>query len=374
MTNRLLVGHRSRTVPTGYGGNDSYTKVLLDFESGVADSNVGGLAKTWTAHGAIATTGSQFVFGSKSLACTGNVNDYIDTPDSADFNLGAAASWEIDFWFKVGGGDGTRRYIFGQCDSGGNDFSIACAVNENNKLWVQLSNTGNTIPATLITGTTFLTSGATWHHAVIQFNGYYYLLFVDGVIQNTTNGVFSSALWNSSSPFAIGRPGAGAFNAFNGWVDEFRISVGEQRFYTFAYTVPTQPYDQLGTSTFTDYGVWLSKPGIDVFTATDDQCLLTTGAKNFQFLMRGSVAVPASTNVTVYFGTTLASIPVIGWGVKKTVGGWINLPAFDSNLPNDGEALGIVMKVQPFTDRIVFKNIYTIDETVVYVVLGMSAA
>lgn len=56
------------------------------------------------------------------------------------------------------------------------------------------------------------------------------------------------------------------------------------------------------------YGLWVSRPGFDVNTATDDQMLFNTTEESFKVLQKGSVVVPNNGN-PVYVYHNLGVIP-----------------------------------------------------------------
>ncbi|WP_156905461.1 hypothetical protein [Maritalea myrionectae] len=55
------------------------------------------------------------------------------------------------------------------------------------------------------------------------------------------------------------------------------------------------------------YGLKVSKPGVDVFAAADDQLFLSTGFKSFQFAHAGVIADPGSVGAE-----RTVSFPAIG--------------------------------------------------------------
>lgn len=48
-----------------------------------------------------------------------------------------------------------------------------------------------------------------------------------------------------------------------------------------------------------DVGLFISKPGIDVMTATAENLLFSTASRAFQFVQSGMLAVPSSKEVTI---------------------------------------------------------------------------
>lgn len=221
-------------------GNDSFTKVLLHFDgtnggTTITDSNAGGAAKTWTANSSTTST-TQAKFGTASLA-TGAGVGWADTPDSADFSLGAG-DFTIDCWFWVAGGSGVQRHLFGQSNSALTQFSYLAVITSANVMIFEISSDGTSGVA--VTGTTAFTATGWNHFAAVRTSGVL-KMFLNGT-QEGGNVAFSSSAFDSANKFAVGRIGEYPSNEWNGFIDEFRISVGTAR-WTTNFTPPAAPYD-----------------------------------------------------------------------------------------------------------------------------------
>src|SRR5262245_47332410 len=216
-------------------GNDSAGKVLLHLDgtngsTTITDSNVGGSAHTWTNHtGSISTAQSKF--GGASYDAT--AGGYVDTPDSADFTLGGG-DFTIDLWFYRSGGDGTRRFIAAQSDSAGGNRPFDLRLTTGNVVEGRVNN-----GLTAVTGTTTITATG-WHHVAFVRTGNTLKLFVDGT-QEGGDVSFSGTLADSSSNLAVGRAGEFTTDPWNGYLDEFRLSVGTAR-WTANFTPPGSAY------------------------------------------------------------------------------------------------------------------------------------
>lgn len=223
--------------PDNLTGNDTYTKILLHMDganSGTSfpDTNFGGTAKTWTAHSAITDT-STFEFGLSSENC--GSTGYIDCPTNADFNLGTG-DWTIDHWFNINtAGNGTARNAFGLDDGATNQAYLGFMTAAN--VFSCFASIGGS--SFSITGTVAITT-AGWHHMAFVRTGTSLMMFIDGTQQGTTPTVSGTVL-NPATTFSVGRSGARAASNWNGFIDEFRLSVGIAR-WTSNFTPPTQPY------------------------------------------------------------------------------------------------------------------------------------
>jgi hypothetical protein len=245
-------------------GNDSFTKVLLhmdgtDASTTFTDSNIGGSAHTWTAAGNAQIDTAQSVFGGASGLFDGT-GDWISTPDHADFNLGTS-NFSIDFRFRMGGGDGAGIYFAGQTDAG--------ALTAAGSSFYILRNTDGTILAALSDGTAFTTISTVsayttavntgWHHLEFTRSGSNIYLLIDGVQAATT--AFTGTVPNVATVLSIGSRNNSS-GPFNGWIDEFRLSVGVAR-HAAAFTVPTEMY----------LSAWL-----EIMTITNDTSITLTSS------------------------------------------------------------------------------------------------
>lgn len=219
----------------GLSGNDAFTKILLHMDgsnggTAFTDSNIGGSAHSWIAHSATTDTGT-VKFGTASLNC-GAAAGYIDTPDSSDFTLGSG-DWTVDFWFNVQGGAGTQRRSYGQSDSTGAVVAVNGGLLTSNACFLQAGGS----PNITVSGTTAITT-AGWHHYAGVRAGNVLKLFVDG-IQEGGDVAFTGAVTNSADNFSVGR--ATLSQIWNGFIDEFRLSVGIAR-WTANFTPPANQY------------------------------------------------------------------------------------------------------------------------------------
>lgn len=224
-------------------GNDLFTKVLLHFAGADAstafpDIGAGGAAHTWTAAGnaQVDTADKKFGVGSLLLDGTG---DEITTPDNTDFNL-AASNFTVDFWFKMGGGDGVGMNVAGQTDVGitaaGSSFRITRDAGGTFTAYVS----NGTSLVTAATATTYTTaSNPGWHHLELTRSANVLYLFIDGILAAST--AFTGTVPNAAGVFGIGSRGSAGTANFFGWLDEFRLSVGIAR-HTANFTIEPAAY------------------------------------------------------------------------------------------------------------------------------------
>lgn len=226
-------------------GIDRYAASILHFD-GTDGSTVitesSTTARTWTANGNAQLDTADFKFGTASLLCDG-AGDYLSTPDSTEITLGSN-DFTIDFWFKIDGATGTNISPAGQTSSsGGANTNSAWFVERNgssNTLRFIITNSSNTTP--FIGATSFSsTENPGWHHMACVRSSHTVSMFVDGILEAT--GAYTLAINDSSAALSIGRPGEFNGQYWQGWIDEFRLSVGVAR-WTSNFTPPAAPYDE----------------------------------------------------------------------------------------------------------------------------------
>lgn len=220
-------------------GNDRYTKLLLHFDGAdasttITDTNRGGSAHTWTAAGNAQIDTAQSVFGGASLLCDGT-GDWVTTADHADFTLGTS-NFTIDFRLRPAA-DGTALRPAGQGPVGLAAASTPWYFERlaTNKLRAHVSN-GSAF--TTLDTTSNVVAGA-WYHVALVRDGNTLRLFLNGTQEATA--AFSGTIPDSANALRFGAAGEETTSPWNGWGDEFRLSVGIAR-WTANFTPPTAGY------------------------------------------------------------------------------------------------------------------------------------
>lgn len=232
------------TSATQADGNDTYTKILLQFAGAdasttITDTSVGGSSHTWTASGNAQIDTADSKFGGSSCLFDGT-GDYVSTTDHADFALGSG-DFTIDFWFKTTAASGAFLNLCGQCDNARSAASTSFYIERDDNGAISATVCVGATTYSCLTSTQFTDILATgWHHlALVRYAGNL-RVYIDGVQDGTTNTV-TGTINDSSNAFAVGRAGEYATEPWNGWIDEFRLSVGIAR-WTTNFSVPTATY------------------------------------------------------------------------------------------------------------------------------------
>lgn len=118
-----------------------------------------------------------------------------------------------------------------------------------------------------------------------------------------------------------------------------------------------------------DIGLWVSKPGRNVLTASDDDMLLSPTNPNLAFLIKGQVNLAAANQqLTVLLGTTLRRAPIVWAQVVKDDQTLIPGLQYDSGLKAAGGA-GPRFEITPSVSSFMAKNLKTVAYTLQYIVL-----
>lgn len=220
---------------------DSYTVSLLHMNGPNGSTTfLDDTDKTWTANGNAQISTSQSVFGGASGLFDGT-GDYISTPDVNDWQLDGGSNsnkWTVDFWIRFNGDPGTTTPGFIQQRVDNNNY---WTINLNsNQLRFFIRSGGSNL---LTIQNAWDPATATWYHvAVVKDGTNGYLMFINGSQIGTTQ-TNTTTLPDYAGSLQIGRfvDAAGAEQALNGWLDEFRISKGIAR-WTSNFTPPTKQY------------------------------------------------------------------------------------------------------------------------------------
>ncbi len=229
---------------TGFGGVDSYTKLVLHGDS-IADNNV--VPKSVNNSSTPVTSSSaQSKFGGKSLYFGGS--SFLTIPYYSDFELnnsGSPKDFAIDFWLYNAGGN-TDVGLFGGAPEGNwTDYPTIDFFQDytsgSGAIVVELVDGYSSY--TYNYGVPYSLGQNTWKHIAVTRQSGVQRYFVNGVIQLTDSShTMAIGRIGGSQGLYIGRRGSNIYPYYlNGYIDELRISVGASR-WTSNFTPPTQAY------------------------------------------------------------------------------------------------------------------------------------
>lgn len=230
----------------GYTASDYYTKSLLHFNgSDGATTFADETGKTWTAAGNAQIDQAYPKLGIGSLLLDGT-GDYINTPHAADWVI-ATGDFTVEMWIKPNV-DGSQIYPAGQVHVTGGAHA--------NTVWFFSREVSNVVNFNVVSGvgittlssTTLFTVASGWQHIRGVRLGNTLKLFVNGVQEGGTVAYASTINTGTGVNVAIGRAGDYTAGAWNGWIDEFRFSVGVARDSGLAFTPATTGFDTVSAS------------------------------------------------------------------------------------------------------------------------------
>lgn len=184
-------------------------------------------ANTWTAHGTAALSNVQSKFGGTS-GLFNSTSNFIDTPAAAGFNFGNS-DFTLEFWGYLTSLTGFQTPMdYGYTTAGA---ILLQSGSGDGKINLYLNG------SVVCTESTAASTG-TWNFYEINRSGTTARIFRNGV--QTASGTNSSSL-SSTQTFKIGGTSNGGGHAWNGYIDETRITKGVAR-HTSNYSIPTGPF------------------------------------------------------------------------------------------------------------------------------------
>lgn len=159
--------------------------------------------------------------------------------DAARFTLGSS-DWTVEFWVNFSSVTGFR-WLSGHSASSGANTTVAYGIGKTasagSKPYI-LCCSGST--AYEVTGGTTVTTG-TWYHFAAARNGNNLRMFMDGAQEGSNTSVTGVSFNDPPNKLGVGGLGEYTTNAHNGYIDDFRFTVGVAR-YTGSYTTPTAQF------------------------------------------------------------------------------------------------------------------------------------
>lgn len=208
--------------------------LLMHSDSAITDSSAYG--RTLTASGASVSTATK-KYGAGSLSVAGN-GQYVSVPGSTAFDM--SGDFVIEFWINLANASSQQWFIGGPTNDSGY-FMAGLNLTGSNQLWLGRAAIGWPVQFSGVS-----LSNNTWHHIAVSRAGSTNRCYVDGSLIST---VTDSTSW-VTNPSAVWIGGQTAGTSLNGFLDEFRWTVGSNRSYTGAtITVPTAAYPEASPGT-----------------------------------------------------------------------------------------------------------------------------
>lgn len=173
---------------------------------------------------------TQFKFGGASGIFN---NTSVNVTDTSFFNVGALTDFCIECWIYVTNNTANYYGIFAKNGANViNSFGLEIIGPGNTALYLRRAfNSNGNYDNPCFANFTFAVN--TWYHvALVRVNGTFQI-YIDGV--NRTSATTSGINLTNANTFRVG---TGIFGNMVGYIDDFRITVGQAR-YTQAFTPPT---------------------------------------------------------------------------------------------------------------------------------------
>jgi hypothetical protein len=213
-------------------------------------ANIGGIFRdsssyvhTLITHGSIVTTSSNPHFGSLSAQSIAGTQNYLDTPDSPQWNFGTG-DFTLECWYMPYSASASMRLAstipVGGIPNTGLSFSVAASASAP-VISFRTFSSGSTFSddtAALIAGDIALN---TWNHYAVDRTAGTVRIFFNGVSKALTHPL-AATLGGGSVPYSGGTTFQifQDFNGIGGQMQEFRASSIAR--WTANFTPPTQPY------------------------------------------------------------------------------------------------------------------------------------
>lgn len=207
----------------------TFTKALLHFENGVTDDT----GKTWTAYGGAAVSTAVNKFGATSLYLDG-VDDYLTTPDHADFALGNTFS--VDFWFYP---TATQPSYATFLTQNPNDTNL-WVLDYGNDGRLRMVSDGGAERYAVNPAVPILNQ---WNHLYYGANSGTPYIALNGVLQ-TLNSTSAISFSDLSAVVTLGMRPTQSGRFVKGYIDEFRVTKGKA-LWTANFTPPSAPHNLL---------------------------------------------------------------------------------------------------------------------------------
>jgi len=210
-------------------------QLLLRGDSSIADASA--YSRSVTVSGSPAVSTAQKKWGAGSIAFNGAAGYVVAAANSA-YNLGSG-DWVIEAWVYFNSVNSDQRVAGGDIPSQSGNYNWAWYTTVSGRLDYYLSTNGSTFSLAQAVQFGSIATNQ-WYHVALVRNGSTVTPYLNGTA-GTTSSVGSSSIYNNTNngPFI----GAQTTSYFNGFVDDFRFTVGSNRGYTGStITVPTAAF------------------------------------------------------------------------------------------------------------------------------------
>lgn len=228
----------SAAVTPGVPSDALWANVQLLLPGDTSTNDVSSYSRSVSALGGAAVSTAQKKWGAGSLYFDGSW-DYLTIPSSTALDFGGG-NFVVEAWFKTSQTTSESTLICREWVS--SPWGNAWTVQFLSSGAIRIFATAYSTSSPLLVGSTPCRDG-NWHHFAWVRSGSSHKLFVDGAVDASAE---SSASWSSATKdITVGNDltFGGGGRAYEGYIDDLRITVGSDRGYTGAtITVPTAAF------------------------------------------------------------------------------------------------------------------------------------
>lgn len=190
--------------------------------------------KTVTAYGNTQISTAQSKFGGASMAFDGT-GDYLSAPNDPAFYFGSG-DFTVEGWARANGSISSTACFLGKWSLGTGGLQFIVGAASSNRAYFSLSNDG--AASTELVGASNSIPSSVWFHFAGVRSGNVQTMYVNGV--SVASGPIVGALFDNAA-YSLTAGSNGFSQAFNGHLDELRITKGVAR-YTANFTPPSAPF------------------------------------------------------------------------------------------------------------------------------------
>lgn len=237
----------------GEGGIDDDVQIMLHF-NGEQDSikfvDSSSSTRDFTLNGSVFLDKAARWLGF-TAAYFGGSSSFLSTATTPDFTLGDN-DWQVDGFFEWDTSPTVEGRICGHSDASltaaGSSFYVYKDTSGKLNLWLSDGSTGTTV----LTSSSVVNTGR--HHFIAARIGNTIGLWVDGILEDTA--AFTGTVPACGEVFGVGNRGVNSvINNWQGWIDEFRFTVGKAWVSEFANVqVPQVEHKPADPDLVTRYG------------------------------------------------------------------------------------------------------------------------
>lgn len=231
----------SAAVTPGVPSDALFTSVALLLPGDANVNDASRYSRSVTAVGGAAVSTAQKKWGAGSIYFDGS-GDYLTIPSSTSLDFGGN-DFVVEAWFKTSqtASESTlicREWVESPWENAWTVQFLSSGV-------IRIFATSYSTSVPLLVGSTPCRDG-NWHHFAWARSGSSHRLFVDGVVDASAT---SASSWSSDTKdITVGNDltfGSGG-RAYEGYIDDLRITVGSARGYTANFTPPTAAFPTAG--------------------------------------------------------------------------------------------------------------------------------